>query len=328
MEADFHRIALENGLTILLERRELPLVTTLLAVRLGAGHEPVEVKGIAHYLEHCVFQGTKTRSSKELSAAVEKRGGVLNGFTDEEITAFWIKLSSKYLELSIDLLGDMLTNPAFEDQKIEKEKNVVLEEVKMYHDDPRTYTIGKVKSLLYEPPFGMDIVGTEETVKSISKSSLLEFFGRYNNPVLCVVGKADPEEVVEFSKRFLHVKPAPKPELRVKKTRGEKVERREKLKQAHIALAFYIPTLRERGRYALQSFNAILAGGASSRLFQEIRDKRGLAYEVSVHPEVGLSYGYDVFYVGTDPKYVKEVKELMLKEIKACLLYTSPSPRD
>ncbi|MEM3171750.1 MAG: insulinase family protein, partial [Candidatus Hadarchaeales archaeon] len=118
MEAEFYRRELENGMTILVERRQLPLFSCVLAVRAGAAHEPEEEKGVAHYLEHCLFQGTETRSSEELSAAVEKKGGTLNGFTAEELTAFWMKLPSQYLDLGLELLGDMLFHPAFHPERL------------------------------------------------------------------------------------------------------------------------------------------------------------------------------------------------------------------
>ncbi len=316
MEAEFYRATLDNGLTVLLERRKSPVVTSLLACRLGAAHEPAEFKGVAHYLEHCIFQGTKTKSSKEISATVEKRGGILNGFTDEEVTAFWTKLPSKYLDLGVDLLSGMLINPAFDEQKIEKEKKVVLEEVKMNHDTPAMYVFERAKSFLYEKPFGMKIVGTAETIKPISREILLKFFNLYNNPVLCVVGEADFDEVIEAAERKRTVKRAPPSKLKINKINKQAVERRKEIKQAHLVLAFHTATLRDRMRYALESFNIILSGGGSSRLFQEIRDKRGLAYHVGAYPQIGVDYGHNLIYVGTDAGHFKQVKELILKEIK------------
>jgi len=316
MKPEFYRTKLDNGLTVLLERRKPSVVTSLLSYRLGAAHEPAEFKGIAHYLEHCIFQGTKTKSSKEISAIVDKRGGVLNGFTDEEITAFWTKLPSKYLDLGVDLLSDMLTNPAFDKQKIEKEKKVVLEEVKMHHDTPTMHVFEKAKSFLYEAPFGMKIVGTEKTIKPISREILLRFFNLYNNPILCVVGEADFDEVIEAARGKITVKRAPASKLKINKINKQAVERRKGLKQAHLVLAFHTATLKDRSRYALESFNAILSGGGSSRLFQEIRDKRGLAYHVGAYPQIGVDYGHNLIYVGTDAEHIKQVKELILKEIK------------
>lgn len=316
MEAEFSRTELENGMTVLVERRQLPLFSCLLAVRAGAAHEPEREKGVAHYLEHCLFQGTETRSSEQLSAAVEKKGGTLNGFTAEELTAFWVRLPSQHLELGLELLGDMLFHPAFEEERLEKEKKVVLEEVKMVRDHPRSHVLGKIKSLLYEKPFGVEVLGKVETVRRLSRSSLLSFLKKYSRPVLSVVGKVDPEEVVELARRYLPFPRRPEPGIRVRRRRGERVERRRELRQAHLALGFHTPTLRDRGRYALQSFLAVLADGASSRLFQEIRDRRGLAYEVSAHLNLGRNYGYAVLYAGTEPGKAEEVRGLMLSEIK------------
>lgn len=316
MESEFYRTKLDNGLTVLLERRKSPVVTSLLAYRLGAAREPAEFKGVAHYLEHCIFQGTKTKSFKEISAVVEKHGGILNGSTEEEVTTFWTKLPSKYLDLGVDLLSDMLTNPAFDERKIEKEKKVVLEEVKMHHDMPTTYVFERAKSFLYEKPFGMAIVGTKKTIKPISREILLSFFDLYNDPVLCVVGEADFDEVVEAAERKITVKRMPPSKLKINKINKQAVERRKGLKQAHLVLAFHTATLRDRRRYALESFNAIFSDGGSSRLFQEIRDKRGLAYHVRSYPQIGVDYGHNLIYVGTDAGHVKQVKELILKEIK------------
>jgi predicted Zn-dependent peptidase len=316
MEADFHRVGLENGMTVLVERRQQPLFSCVLAVRAGAAHEPMAEKGVAHYLEHCLFQGTETRSSEELSAAVEKKGGTLNGFTAEELTAFWVRLPSQHLELGLELLGDMLFHSTFQPERLEKEKKVVLEEVKMVHDHPRSHVLGRIKSLLYEKPFGVEVLGTPGTVRRLSRSSLLRFLEKYTLPVLSVVGRVDPEEVVELAQRYLPFPRRPEPEMKVGRRGGGRTERRRELRQAHLALGFHTPTLRDRRRYALQSFLAVLAEGASSRLFQEIRDRRGLAYEVSAHLNLGRNYGYAVLYAGTEPGKVREVKELMLSEVR------------
>ncbi len=315
MQPEFYRTKLKNGITVLFEKRSLPIVNSLLAFRYGYAYEPERYKGIAHYIEHCIFQGTEKKDLKQISETIEKKGGILNGFTLDEVTAFYAKLPSQYLGLSIGIVTDMLTKPAFKKDKIEKEKNVVLEEARREHDAPDLYIFDKIRSFLYKKPFGLSGIGTEKTIQNFSRSTILKFFSFYNNPILCVVGKADFDDILDFARK-IPVKKKPFLKLKTEKANKQAIEKRKGLEQAHLVLGFHASTLKDKTRYALESFNTILADGMSSRLFQEIRDKRGLAYHIKDYAERGADFGHNLFYIGTEKKNVRKVKEILLKEIK------------
>ena len=315
MKAEFYRKKLSNGLTVLFEKRKLPIINTALGYRYGSGYEPAEYKGIAHYIEHCLFQGTKDKDSKQISTLIEGRGGIINAFTSDEATVYWNKIPSKYLGLSVNILKEMVSSPAFDKDKLEKEKAVVLEEAKMYHDAPDQYVVDGIKSYLFGGSFGMEAVGNEKTISGFSRESIQKFFPYYNNPILSVVGNAEFSEILELAKDIPSRK-NPVFNLKIDKRNKSEIQTRNDLKQSHIALGFHTPNLKDKERYAVEAFNSILADGMSSRMFQEIRDKKGLAYVVRGVPELGTEYGYLFFYAGTEKKNVKSVKEIMLKEIK------------
>src|SRR3989344_3138523 len=150
----FLKRKLKNGITVVMEKRELPIVAVGIANRFGAVNENSNIKGIAHFIEHLLFTGTKTRTHEDISREIEKRGGILNAFTAHEVTSFWFKLPSEHIFYGLDVLVDMLNNSIMNEEKFEKEKRVILEEIKMYHDSPRMSAMEMIEKNLYEKPFG------------------------------------------------------------------------------------------------------------------------------------------------------------------------------
>src|SRR3990167_895683 len=159
----FYKRVLKNGIVVIMEKRDTPVVSFSITNKFGAAFEESKIKGIAHFIEHLVFTGTKTRSHEDISREIEKRGGILNAFTSHEVTSFWFKLPSVHIFAGLDILTDMLNNPIFEKEKFEKEKKVILEEIKMYHDNPRAHAFEQIEKNLYEKPFGELIIGSKET---------------------------------------------------------------------------------------------------------------------------------------------------------------------
>jgi predicted Zn-dependent peptidase len=176
MKQKYQKRKLENGITVIHEKRDLPLVSFGIANPFAGSHEKEELKGIAHLIEHLVFTGTKTRSHEDISREIEKKGGILNAFTANDVTAFWFKLPSEHLFKGMEILIDMLKNPIFNPEKFEKEKRVVLEEIKMYHDNPQRRVMEMLEENLYEFPFGMGITGTKESVSSLNRDFVKKFF--------------------------------------------------------------------------------------------------------------------------------------------------------
>ena len=317
-EVEFYRKKLDSGITVLFERRDIPVMSSCTAVKFGAQYEKEKIKGISHFIEHLVFKGTKNKTVKQISEDIENKGGILNAFTGEEITGFWNKLPSKHFSFGADMSRDLVLNPLFEKKALERERKVILEEIKMYHDNPTSYVFEKIKELLYEKPFNLSITGTAETVKGLSREKVIDLFNAIyatNNMIFCAVGKSSWEEVVREAKKFLKTNKKIN-SIPIIPKNGELIEKRKGIDQAHEVLGFHMPKLEDKNRYAGEIFDSILGGGMSSRLFQEIREKRGLCYAIKSHLEQSKDYSYELIYVGTVKEKIKQIKTLILKEIK------------
>jgi len=318
--AEFHKKVLSNGLTILYEHRNLPVTTIVVAAKYGYGYENSLNKGISHLIEHCIFKGTKKRTNEQLAASLEKVGGYVNAFTDEEETAIYTKIPSKHFELGLDVILDMFLNPAFDDKEIKKEKKVVLEEMKMYHDSPMRSIFDIMKSLLYKPPFSISGLGTEKCLNIIKRKDLLKLhLDQYTpkNTILIVIGDVSLEDVAEKAEKYFDLyRVQGYKNIDVRFSNGNYTEKRKGIDQAHLALGFHAPPFSNKLNYAAQLANSLLAPGHSSILWREIREKRGLAYALLSILECGKNFGYHTFYVGCPKENVNQVFEIIKKEIK------------
>jgi len=321
MKNKFYKKKLKNGLTILFEKRDVPVVSTSLGIKQGFAYETEKEKGISHFFEHLVFKGTKNRTTKEIGEAVEKKGGVLNAFTDEEVTAFWNKMPREHFSIGFDIVSDLIINPLFKEKDFEREKLVILEELKMYKDNPSHYVLDKIKSLLYEKPFGISGIGTFDSLKNMKREDLVEYYKknfRVNKMVLSVVGDLSFEDIEKMANNLSKegIKSSKQKSIKPKKINKKFVEKRKGIDQASLAIGIHVPPLSNDKRYCWDIFDAVFASGMSSRLFEEVREKRGLAYSVRSHFDRGKDYGYYVIYVGTTKDKVKKCKEIILKEFK------------
>jgi len=316
----FQKSVLANGLTVLFEKRDVDVTTVMLGVRYGSGYDCVEEKGMAHFIEHLCFKGTAKRSVREISAEVERVGGDLNAFTSEDVTAYLAKLPSKHLGVAMDVIFDIFFNPVFPEEDVEKEASVICEEIKMYRDNPMRHALEKIKMNLYEEPFGYTGLGRSEVVKKMTREQLK---GKHDdiyvpcNSVLSVVGNNDFEEIIEMAEDLSSGIENKECNLKVPKIVLKNVKDEEKrgdLHQANVALGFHFPKANEKSNYAAEIFSAILGQGMSSKLFTEVREKRGLVYGVKTDLDNGKDYGYLVIWAGTDPSKVEEVKKICLEE--------------
>jgi predicted Zn-dependent peptidase len=309
-----------NNVTLLYQQREMPITSVAIACRVGSMAESKAIKGISHFTEHMIFKGTEKRTAADISSAIESVGGNLNGFTGFDVTAFHAKIPSKHFALAFDVLSDMVQNPRFAEAEIEKEKKVVLEEIKMVHDDPKKFIFEKTPQLLYKGDVGLPILGLKQSVKAFSRNKLLSWHkANYglNNFIVSVVGKNDFEEVKEIVREKLLMKNlAERKKIKAEKICRSYVERRKHLEQAHLAFSFHLPNGFSDYRYGCEVIDAILGFGMSSWLFQEIREKRALAYSTHSYLELGKNYGYLTIYVGTDKNKVKEVDAIVMQLIK------------
>ncbi len=316
----FNKKVLKNGLVVLHEKRDVDVTSVMLAVKYGSGYEKEGEKGMAHFIEHLCFKGTEKRTGDEIAFSLEKVGGVMNAFTGEEETVYNVKLPSDYLELAMDVVFDIFFNPTFPEEEVVKEGNVILEEIRMYDDNPVLYVLEKIKASLYDKPFGMFATGTEENVKRMTRVELLKKHRDLyvpENAVLSVVGNNNFEEVVRLAEKFCVERDGMKikmPDIKLIHEKDKEV--RKGLKQANVALGFHFPKINDNERYAARVFATILGSGMSSRLFREVRDKRGLAYAIKSDLDFGSGYGYFLIFVGTERSKVDETIEICLKEFK------------
>ena len=314
---EFNKITLSNGLTILHEKRDVDVTTVMFAVPYGAMYESINEKGISHLIEHLCFKGTPTRTTKQISDSLESVGGELNAFTHEETTAYYVRLPSNYLELAVDVLGDVFFNANFPEDEFEKEKNVVMEEINMYNDNPSSHTMEMLKTNLYEEPFGMFIGGNVEDVERLTREQVVKKHNDYyvpKNSFLCVVGNNSFEDVVSFAQKYVGFqKDGLKiDKLDVKKKINSSIEKREGVIQSNLALGVHVP-YKGKGRIAIEVFNAIFGDGMSSKLFEEVREKLGLVYVIKSDLDIGRNYGYLLIFAGTDESNVSKVIEISKK---------------
>lgn len=319
MKENFYRKVLKNGMTVILEKRDLPVVSVALAVRNGGVNEKKEEKGISHFIEHMLYKGTPTRNAKKIADEIEKRGGELNGFTSEEITAYWCKMPSRHLNVSLDVLSDMVKNPLFDKKELEKERLVIFEEIKMYHDTPRMHAFDEIQKSLYNGPLKINLAGTFETMNSISREKIIKKFKQIytpNNMILCVVGDADFDFLVGFVEENFGKEKEKVPFSKFGLENGSRIETRLGIDQASVVFAYHVPIAENEKSYAALILNSIMAEGMSSRLFAEIREKRNLAYAVKGESDINKTFAYNLIYVGTMKKNVEKVKELILEEFE------------
>ena len=314
----FYKKILKNGMTVLFEeRKNSGVVSVALAARYGGIHESENEKGISHFIEHMLYKGTKNRTSKQISWEIEKNGGILNGFTEEELTAYWCKMPADKIDIALDVLSDMILNPLFDAGEMEKERKVIFEEMKMRKDMPNMFVVDKIQSLLYSGNLGFDLIGTEKSMSSITREKILDKFKKVygsENLMLCVVGDSNFEKLCDFCEIKFSKSRFSMEEPKIITKNEEKILSRTGVDQANMILAFHSPIVPDEKVYACQVLNCLMVGGMSSRLFQEIREKRNLAYAVKGGYSGGKRYGYSSIFVGTSPDNIEKVKQIILEE--------------
>jgi len=319
MKPKFFRKVLKNGMVVILEKRDLPVVSVAFAVRNGGVNESAEEKGISHFIEHLLYKGTPTRNAKKIAEEIEKNGGELNGFTDELITAYWCKMPSNHLDVALNVLGDMVKNPLFDEKEMEKERKVIFEEIKMRKDNPMTYVFDNIQGCLYAEPLGSPLIGSHKTMNSINRKSIIEKFKKVytpNNLILTVVGDADFNHLVNFSEKFFGNEKGCVQKIIVKPKIGCKTETRKGIDQANLVFSYHTSLYGDKNSPVSIVLSTLMAGGMSSRLFAEIREKRNLAYAIKGDAEINKDFAYNFIYIGTTKENVEKVKEIVLKEFK------------
>ncbi|MDO8508388.1 MAG: pitrilysin family protein [Nanoarchaeota archaeon] len=316
---DFFKKKLKNGITVVMEKRALPVVSLSISNRFGGAYEKSEIKGIAHFIEHLVFTGTKTRTHEDISREIEKKGGILNAFTSNEVTCFYFKMPSEHIFFGLDVLIDILKNPKFDKEKFEKEKKVILEEIKMYKDDPQKHVFEKIEEALFEKPLGEGVIGSEETIRKMNRDFVFDFYKKAYSPenyIVTIVGNADFEKICSYLEKNFKKENRGMREEPIKKKNAFLEVKREGIDQANFVFAMHAPLVGSKEYYVLEVLDAYLADGMSSRLFLKIREERGLAYAVKSSIVGEKNYNYYLIYAGTTKEAVPEVKKLIIEEFE------------
>jgi predicted Zn-dependent peptidase len=315
---------LENGLRIITyPMKRMQSVALGIWIRVGGRYETSQYKGIAHFLEHLVFKGSKKYSCRRIKESIEGVGGSLNGFTSEELTCYLVKMPYRYLDLALGILSDIVINPLLYTQEIKKERTVILEEIKMYKDLPQSYVYELLDGLLWpKQPLGMAITGTAESVNRINKEKLYLFQRQYYVPSGIIVSAAGLLEHDKLAKRLGSIFSSLENKGLNAFLKVKEEQRRPQLKllhkdtaQTHLALGFHGFRRDHSLRYALGLLHIVLGANMSSRLFNELREKKGLAYEIGTQVKYFHDTGAFIVHAGIDNRKVNESLELILAEL-------------
>jgi len=312
---------LTNGMPVVMETvKNMRSVVIGIWVKVGSRYEPPVKNGISHFLEHMFFKGTKKRSAKDIAIEIDSLGGELNAFTSRETTTFYIKVLDEYLEGGLDLLSDIFLNSTFPEEDIEKEKKIIKEEIKMIEDTPDDYIHDLSNQTIWgDSDLGQPVLGRRETIRSFTKEDLLAHIRKYygtRDTVAACAGNFDHEHLIStLNKHFVHLRKGSEPEKSPPPEYSSKIEVFNKeLSEAHLVLGLKGIPQASKERYILFTLNTIFGAGVSSRLFQEIREKRGLAYSIYSYVSSYLDTGMWGVYAGVSRKKVQEVIELVLEE--------------
>lgn len=286
----------------------------------GGRHEPADLNGISHFIEHMLFKGTSRRSARRIMEEVEGVGGDMNAYTAEERTCYYAAAAAEFFPRLFEVLCDLYMNPRFALHDIERERGVICEEILMYRDEPSSHVQEILNGHFWpDHPLGRPLTGTPKTVESMQRNDFLSYRANHyhaGSTVVSAAGKVCHEQVIEHASRLLESIPARRP-IRYAKAPGHPrrprvVSDRRDVQQTQLALGMPGLSHRDPRRYALQILNVILGGNASSRLFQELREKRGLCYSVSAHPSSFVDTGMLNISLGLEQRNVEKSLRLIL----------------
>lgn len=314
---------LPNGLKIISEYMpNTHSATVMFWVNAGSVVESLELNGISHFIEHMFFKGTTKRTAQEIVQIIENTGGSINAFTDKESTCCYARVLSDKVPVAIDIISDMILNSLYSPKDIELERQVILEEIKMYEDTPDELVHDVfMKSFWNDHPLGQPITGTRKIIKNISREHILDFARNYYTPdniIVSIAGNFDEDYVIsQISQKVAGINSiCPKNIVNVPVVTPECTIVKKDIEQAHLCIGSNSVSILDEERYILAIIDICLGGGMSSRLFQEIREKRGLVYSISTYEALYRPAGIFGVYAGTNPDNVDEVIKLIWDEME------------
>ncbi len=319
----FKKVHLDNGMRVVAER--IPAVKSVslgIWVGVGSRDEAEKEGGISHFIEHMFFKGTRRRSAHDIALEMDSIGGELNAFTTRETTTFYVKTLDEHLSKGIDIISDIFLHSLLSKKEIEKEKQVILEEIKMVEDDPEDYIHDMHSFMVWDKnSLARPILGNEDTVRSLKRESMIKYMERHYHPdniVVSVAGNFDfPALISRLNKSLGKFTRNGFVNKRTSPTLKSGVWTKKKgIEQVHFCLGAMGLPQRHKNRYALYALNSILGSSMSSRLFQEVREKRGLVYTIYSYISSFTDAGLLNIYAGTSPEALPVVLELVIKEIR------------
>ena len=330
----FERNVFDNGLRVLTANLGYAQsVTCMVMLAAGSRYERADNNGIAHFAEHMFFKGTERRpTARDIAGEIDAIGGEFNAFTGKEYTAYYVKCAAEHRDVALDVLVDMLRNSKFDAEELEREKGVILEEMNMYFDTPRDYIGGVYDDLLYgDQPLGWDIIGRKETVRGATRETFSEYLDTWYHPSRMVLGIAGNigGDALERAQALLGDLPAVEtgsPSPVGPHGNGRVKVFTKQSDQAHICLGVPSYPLEHPDRWALQLLTAVLGGGMSSRLFTEVRERRGLAYYVFGHNQSYTDAGSLYSQAGVDINRIDEAVSTIAEQLR--LMASEPVPAD
>ncbi len=320
----YRKLILDNGLRVVTERMPaLKSVTVGIWVNVGSRDEGAGEEGLSHFLEHMFFKGTKSRSATQISREIDALGGELNAFTSRETTTFYVKVLDQHIKPAVDLLSDIFRQSRFAPKEVEKEKQVVLEEIRMVQDDPEDLVQElHAEQAMKRHPLGRSILGCARTIQELRRAQLLRYVRTHYHPQQTVVAVAGSFNLTELAplleKSFgTFTQPgAPRMHRWPSDVSGGLVVRKKMLEQAHLCLGLPGVAVDHKDRYGAYALNALLGGSVSSRLFQEVRERRGLAYSIYSYLSSFSDSGTFTIYAATRPREAARVVELVSRELR------------
>ncbi|MDQ4120532.1 MAG: insulinase family protein [Acidobacteriota bacterium] len=324
MNENIRKTKLENGLTILTEKMPGVRSATIgFWIKSGSRHEPEHLNGICHFIEHSVFKGTNRRTALDIAIESDKLGGNFDAFTSHEVVGFTMKVVDKYAAQAFDLLADMLANPRFDQTELKREQKVIIEEMKMVEDTPEEY-LGELFNRAFFPAhsLGLPIEGTRQTVKTFNHETTAAFHAQIFTPaniVISAAGNIEHAQIAELAEKFFNKKST---ENLQSASRNPQLaapillKKKRELEQAHLIIAAPFVQSNSPQRYAANLLTNILGGGTASRLWQAVREERGLAYSVGASAIAFADCGIFSIYAGTSPKHLDQVVDLSIAEMR------------
>lgn len=317
------KVVLPNGLTVIYEPKKGNSVVVEVLVKVGSNLEAPQVRGISHFIEHMLFEGTKKRpTNHQISNEIERIGGEFNAYTSNERTCFYVKVLKKHFSIAVDVLADIMQNSLFKEEDVKKEKNVILKEIDLVNDEPRYYQWVLLNKNLFEKhPTQNPVYGEREAVKKIDGNKIKTYFEKYyipNNMTISIVGEVkDWRKAIETKFTLSKAKQPALVQIKepVAKKNKIKVEKKN-IANTYMVMGFKTVPKGHPDYYPLEVVNGILGRGQSGKVFTEIRSKRGLAYEVGTQNVADVNCGYFAVFASIDKKNLELVKKLILEELE------------